>query len=85
MRRLATTYAHQLKFVVDQPDDLSEVEDFLASNPWVDRDRAMLMPQGTRVEQLTAVAQWLEPYCQRHDLHFCPRRQIEWFGLVRGT
>jgi 7-carboxy-7-deazaguanine synthase len=43
------------------------------------------MPQGTDVDQLTAIGNWLEPYCDRRGYHFCPRRHIEWFGLVRGT
>jgi 7-carboxy-7-deazaguanine synthase len=85
MRQLATRYPYQLKFVVDQPGDLQEVEQFLASNEWADRSRAMLMPQGTDRRQLEAVAAWLAPRCRQLGLPFCPRRQIEWFGLVRGT
>lgn len=86
IRRLVTTYTcHQIKFVVDQADDLQEIEDLLALSPWIDRSRVMLMPQGTDPEQLAAATSWLQPYCQQHGLDFCPRRQIEWFGLTRGT
>jgi len=43
------------------------------------------MPQGTDQEQLEARAEWLRPYCEVEGLIFCPRKQIEWFGPVRGT
>ena len=83
--RLTERYAYQLKFVVDVPDDCREVERYLEALGRIDRSRVMLMPQGTDVASLGRVAEWLEPHCQRHGLRFCPRRQIEWFGLVRGT
>ena len=67
------------------PADCDEVERYLVEFPEIDRSRVMLMPQGTDADKLARTAEWLEPYCQAHDLHFCPRRQIEWFGLVRGT
>lgn len=85
IRRLVAEYPYQMKFVVDSPADCREVEDYLHEFPEIDRNRVMLMPQGTTVEELAARGQWLEPYCQEHGLHFCPRRHIEWFGLTRGT
>jgi 7-carboxy-7-deazaguanine synthase len=85
IRRLIEEYPYQFKFVVDSPGDCDEVEQYLAGLPEIARSRVMLMPQGTDNEVLTCTAEWLAPYCETHDLHFCPRRQIEWFGLVRGT
>jgi 7-carboxy-7-deazaguanine synthase len=84
IRRLVAEYEYQLKFVVDRLDDCREVEDYLAEFPEIDRDRAMLMPQGTDAADLARKAEWLEPYCAAHNLKFCPRRQIEWFGHQRG-
>ncbi len=83
--RLMRDYEHQLKFVVDRPADCREVEEYLSRLPGVDPRRVLLMPQGTHVDQLRHTANWLKPYCQAHGWRFCPRRQIEWFGLVRGT
>ena len=85
IRRLAAEYDYQMKFVVDCPEDCREVEEYLAAFPEIDRDRAMLMPQGTDLEELARKAQWLKPYCVEHRLLFCPRRQIEWFGAQPGT
>jgi len=85
IRRLVAEYDYQVKFVVDTPADCPEVEDYLIEFPKIDRARAMLMPQGTTVEELAEKARWLKPYCVEHGLAFCPRRQIEWFGQQRGT
>jgi len=85
IRRLVAEYEHQLKFVVDSLDDCREVEGYLAEFPEIDRRRAMLMPQGTDANRLAEKAEWLQPYCAEVGLAFCPRRQIEWFGAVRGT
>ncbi len=85
IRRLIAECDYQLKFVVGNLEDCEEVERYLAEFPEIDRARAMLMPQGTREEELVATAGWLEPYCVEHDLAYCPRRQIQWFGSVRGT
>jgi 7-carboxy-7-deazaguanine synthase len=64
---------------------VDEVEQYLAELPDVDRTRVLLMPQGTEPDQLARIGAWLEPCCRERGWRFCPRRQIEWFGLVRGT
>jgi 7-carboxy-7-deazaguanine synthase len=78
-------YEYQLKFVVNRLEDCAEVEEYLAEFPEIERSRVMLMPQGTDPDELVRQGHWLKPYCQEAGLRFCPRRQIEWFGLVRGT
>lgn len=86
VRRLVAEYPYQVKFVVDSPEDCREAEDFLAEYPEIDRDRVLLMPMGTEPARLAETAVWLEPYCARHGLRYCPRRQVEWFGgALRGT
>lgn len=85
VRRLLTQYDYQLKFVVDQPADLVELEEWLAGIGTVDRERVLLMPQGVEGQELGERSEWLRPYCHEHGYTFCPRKQIEWFGAVRGT
>jgi 7-carboxy-7-deazaguanine synthase len=85
IRRLMREYPYQLKFVIDSPADLGEVERYLDEFPEIDRMQVLLMPQGTAPERLEETARWLKPYCREHDLRFCPRRHIEWFGPARGT
>jgi 7-carboxy-7-deazaguanine synthase len=82
---LLRDYEYQVKFVVDAPADLDEVTRYLNEFPEIDRGRVLLMPQGADQEQLDARTVWLRPYCESAGLIFCPRKQIEWFGPVRGT
>jgi 7-carboxy-7-deazaguanine synthase len=84
LQRLMSEHDHQLKFVVDTPDDCDEIEQ-LVEQLNAARQRVYLMPQGVTPEQLADRGDWLEAECRRRGLRFCPRRQIEWFGLTRGT
>lgn len=85
IRRLVRDYAYQLKFVVDTPADLEELTAYLAEFPEIVRERVLLMPQGIEQAELEARALWLRPYCEANRFVFCPRKQIEWYGPVRGT
>ncbi len=40
---------------------------------------------GHRRRRTGGAGAWLEEYCRHSGLHFCPRMQIEWYGLARGT
>ena len=85
IRRLIGEHHYQLKFVIDTPDDCEDVENYLREIPAISRDRVLLMPQGTDAVALQQVAAWLVPYCEQQGLSYCPRRQIEWYGSLRGT
>jgi 7-carboxy-7-deazaguanine synthase len=85
IRRLIAEFPYQFKFVVDSRPECEDVEVYLDEFPEIDRARVMLMPQGTEADSLARSAEWLEPFCREHDLQYCPRKHIEWYGLVRGT
>ena len=85
VRRLVARHVYQLKFVVDVPDELPEVEQFLTELSDVDPERVLLMPQGITSAELDERAVWLKPYCEKQGYTYCPRKQIEWFGATRGT
>ena len=85
LQRLMQEYAFQLKFVVDHPEDLAEIRKILSHFPAVDLSRVWLMPQGIKPEELEEKNVWLDEVCAQEGYRFCPRRQIEWFGNVRGT
>ena len=74
-----------MKFVVGEESDGVEVLGFLREFSEIDRERVMLMPEGVTLARLRSVESWLQPFCADHDLIFCPRRQIEWYGPIRGT
>jgi 7-carboxy-7-deazaguanine synthase len=84
IERLIAEYDYQFKFVVGDLADCREVEAYLAALPKIDRQKAMLMPQGVEQAELEKIATWLVPYCEEHGLAFCPRKHIEWFGSGRG-
>jgi 7-carboxy-7-deazaguanine synthase len=85
IRKLIENYDYQLKFVIDSQEDLNAVRSYVAEIPAISRERVLLMPQGADQDQLEARAVWLKPYCEAEEFVFCPRKQIEWFGPVRGT
>jgi 7-carboxy-7-deazaguanine synthase len=85
IRRLTTDYEYQLKFVIDTPGDVGEVEQYLAEFPHVTPDRVMLMPQGTDIAALRERLMWIEPEANRRGWRVSPRLHIEWFGNTRGT
>jgi len=78
-------YNYQIKFVVDAPDDLSEIEQFLRRFPKIEPGRVLLMPQGVEREALLEREQWLRPYAESRAYVFCRRMQIFWYGNQRGT
>ena len=76
---------YQLKFVIDQPADVTEVLQLLKQLPDVDHSKVLLMPQGVTSGELHARGPWLVDECKKHGFRFCPRLHIELFGNVRGT
>ena len=85
IRRLVAEYEYQVKFVIDGRADLESAREYLAEFPEINRERVLLMPQGIDQAELDARGAWLRDFCETEGLVFCPRKQIEWFGRVRGT
>ena len=85
VKHLIETYEHQLKFVVDTPNDLDEILQYLKQVNPSDRSKVLLMPEGIAIEELKEKEQWLVPLCAEHQFTFCPRKHIEWYGNKRGT
>jgi 7-carboxy-7-deazaguanine synthase len=73
---LVDNYEYQLKFVVDSPDDLSEIEETISQLGRVDRKKVMLMPQATTREQLLAKSPMVADMCKRTGYAFCQRLQV---------
>ncbi len=85
VRQLLRENPYQLKFVVETESDVAEVEQYLEAHPEIQRPRVMLMPQARTENEQHMIATWLAPLCGQLGLRYCPRKQIEWFGLTRGT
>ena len=78
-------HVYQVKFVVDHEDEFAEIDELVSDLQIAKKERILLMPQGVTLEELTNRAEWLRPHCEQRGYTFCPRKQIEWFGSVRGT
>jgi 7-carboxy-7-deazaguanine synthase len=85
IRRLSESYDYQVKFVVDKPDDLREIDDYLAQFTVMTADKIWLMPQGIDQAELESRESWLRPHCLKRGFHLCSRWQIRWYGNRRGT
>ena len=85
VRRLIATYPYQLKFVVDAPEDLIEIQEYLATLGNVQNGRVLLMPMATDVGQMRAKSEWMVPFATQRGYRYCPRMQLEWYGNRRGT
>ena len=77
---------YQLKFVVDQPGDVAEVDAVLKRLPGVDRTKVLLMPQGVTREELDRRAGMAcQTSARSTGFRYCPRLHIELYGNRRGT
>jgi 7-carboxy-7-deazaguanine synthase len=75
----------QLKFVVSNESDLSEIQSMLRQlQNWTPAD-VLLMPEGIDPATLAAKAGWIADICKREGFRYCPRLHIELFGNRRGT
>ncbi|MCS7167722.1 MAG: 7-carboxy-7-deazaguanine synthase QueE [Gemmatales bacterium] len=84
--RFLTNYRdYQVKFVVEQPSDLDEIQMLLARLPPIPKERILLMPQGVTPEELRERGRWLVEACKQFGYRYCPRLQIELFGNRRGV
>ena len=82
--KLMSNYRYQLKFVVDQPTDIVEIDEFLSRQLTLDRGRVWLMPQAITSEELLEKTLWLEPLAAEHGLRFSSRLHIQRHGNIRG-
>jgi len=84
LRRLMTDYEYQLKFVVTDPIDLSEVG-MIVTETGADRSRVLLMPEGIDPATIRERARWLAEVCKRERFRYSPRLHIDLFGNRRGV
>jgi len=85
IRRLTTDYDYQLKFVIDAPDDIADVDEYLVEFPHITADRVYLMAQAREPEELRVKSEWLDPLAEEKGWRVSPRLHIELFGNTRGT
>jgi len=81
--QLMERYEYQLKFVIERPTDLEEVQDLIQELN-ADRGRVILMPEGIDRERLRERAVWLAEVCKEEGFRFSPRLHVDLYGNRRG-
>jgi 7-carboxy-7-deazaguanine synthase len=81
---LTRRYDYQLKFVIQRPEDLGEVRE-LVESLGADRERVVLMPEGTDADRLRERALWLAEICKQEGFRFSPRLHVDLYGNRRGV
>lgn len=84
IRRLILETPYQLKFVIDVPTDVAQVEEWLVEFPEIDHGRVWLMPQATTENELAAKVDWVQQAAKSSGFQFTSRLHIEQFGNARG-
>ena len=82
--RWATDPRAWFKFVIAEPDDVSEVQ-ALARAHAIPASRIFLMPEGTQSAVLREREKWLVPLCLKNGYRMSDRLHIHVFGDSRGT
>lgn len=85
IRRFMVMPDYQLKFVVDQAEDLIEIDALLVRIGSYEPANVLLMPQGVTSKELATRGPWIAELCKQRGFRFCPRLHIDLFGHTRGT
>ena len=84
LKRLIQLYPHQLKFVIADPNDLTEVR-AIVETIGASKNRVVLMPEGIDAAVLLERSRWLVDVCKQEGFRFSPRLHIDLWGNRRGT
>ena len=84
-RQLISNYPYQLKFVVDSPDDLAEIQLAIAQIGDVVPDKVLLMPQAKTREELIAKSPMVADLCKHAGFTFSNRLHILLWNNQRGV
>ncbi len=85
IRRFMGLDDHQLKFVVDAPRDVKEIDELLSQIGGCEPSNVLLMPQGVTDAELSARGRWVAELCKQRGFRYCPRLHIALYGNARGT
>ncbi|MBS1854300.1 MAG: 7-carboxy-7-deazaguanine synthase QueE [Acidobacteria bacterium] len=84
LAELMARYLYQLKFVIAAPDDVEEVR-MLVEALKADRERVVLMPEGTDRARLAERGRWIAEICKQEGFRYSPRLHIDLWGDARGV
>jgi len=84
VRHLCDNYRYQIKFVIDSPSDIEDVERWLDRFSSIERECVWLMPQAITAVALAEKNVWLGELAESCGFRLSPRLHVEQFGNVRG-
>ncbi|MCW5965264.1 MAG: 7-carboxy-7-deazaguanine synthase QueE [Bryobacterales bacterium] len=84
LKDLMAGYPHQLKFVVEKPEDLDEITELCAQLE-ADPRNVLLMPEGRDAGILRERAIWLAEVCKQQGYRLSPRLHVDLWGDRRGV
>ncbi len=83
LKRLIQLYPYQLKFVIADPGDLTEIHAIIDA-VGASASRVVLMPEGIEAATLAERGRWVAEICKREGYRFSPRLHIDLWGNRRG-
>ena len=84
LARLMDEFTYQLKFVVDRPEDLDEIDAFVDRYSQARAECVWLMPQSRTREELSSRKEWVQEQAESRGYCFSNRLHIELYGNERG-
>jgi len=85
IQQFLDAHDYQLKFVVEQKKDFTEIGEILEQLRNVDPALVLIMAQGTTQRELNRKAKWIVESCKQLGFSYTPRLHIQLFGNRRGT
>ena len=84
LAELMARYPYQLKFVIARAEDVDEARSLVGALG-ADRERVILMAEGTDAERLRERGIWLAEICKEEGYRFSPRLHVDLWGARRGV
>jgi 7-carboxy-7-deazaguanine synthase len=85
LNKFIDNYDYQLKFVVDSPNDIVEIQLTIGKIPNVDLEKVMLMPQAVTRDELIQKSSMVADLCKRTGFAFSQRLHILLWDNQKGT
>ena len=83
LKRLINAYDYQLKFVIAEPDDVTEAANTV-SEIGAMAEKVVMMPEGIDPIVLRERGQWMVEICKQRGYRFSPRLHVDLWGTARG-
>ena len=84
IRKFIANYTCQLKFVMETPEDLEEVQSLQLEIGIPDKE-IILMPQGISTKETQSKQEWIIELCKQNGYRYSPRGHVDVWGNRRGV